>query len=159
MLIRRVCVTMRQTWWQGHGAQSAATPGRPCQMLFAGQCAASETGSAPQVWWFGPRPSEPHLGREPCAETGGKLWPADLYNPPAVMNLLCKKGVMPEELVEVSVLHVLKHHDQRVALHTNSVEGDNVLVLKVRQQLGLTVEILPGIFTGLFQRLCTEVTF
>lgn len=57
---------MLQTWWPGHGAQSVVMPGRPCQMLSAGQCEAFETGSAPQVWWSGPLPLELHLDREPC---------------------------------------------------------------------------------------------
>lgn len=60
---------------------------------------------------------------------------------------------MPEEFVQVSVLHVLKHHDERVALHADSVESDNVFVLQVSQQLCFTVEILPCIFTGLFKCL------
>lgn len=60
---------------------------------------------------------------------------------------------MPEELVQVPVFHVLKHHDERIALHTDSIERDDVLVLQVGQQLRFTVEILPGIFTGLFKRL------
>ena len=63
---------------------------------------------------------------------------------------------MPEELVEVSVLHVLEHHDERVALHADAVKRDDVFVLKVRQELGFTVEILPGIFTGLFKCLHTH---
>lgn len=63
---------------------------------------------------------------------------------------------MPEELIEVSMFHVLKHHDERVALHADSIESDNVFMLKVGQQLGLTVEILPGIFTGLFKCLHTH---
>ena len=48
---------------------------------------------------------------------------------------------MPEELVEVAVFHVLKHH---------------VFMLKVGQQLSFALEILPGIFTGLLQRLQTH---
>ena len=63
---------------------------------------------------------------------------------------------MPEELVQVSVFHVLKHHDERVALHTDSVESDYVFVLQVGQQLSFTVEILPGIFAGLFECLQTH---
>lgn len=63
---------------------------------------------------------------------------------------------MPEELVEVTVFHVLKHHNERVALHAHSVESDNMLMLKVRQQLSLTMEILPGIFAGLFKCLHTH---
>lgn len=60
---------------------------------------------------------------------------------------------MPEELVEVSVFHVLEHHDEGVALHADAVEGDDVFVLKVGQQLSLAVEVLPGILTGLFKSL------
>lgn len=63
---------------------------------------------------------------------------------------------MPEELVEVSVFHVFKHHDERVTLHANSIERDNMLMLKVGQQFGLTVEVLPGILTGLFECLHTH---
>lgn len=63
---------------------------------------------------------------------------------------------MPEELVEVSVFHVLKHHDKRVTLNADTVESDNVFMLKVGQQLSLTMEILPGIFTGLFKSLRTQ---
>lgn len=63
---------------------------------------------------------------------------------------------MPEELVEVAVFHVLKHHDERVALHTHPVESYNVFMLKVGQQLSFALEILPGIFTGLLQRLRTH---
>lgn len=63
---------------------------------------------------------------------------------------------MPEELVEVSMFHVLKHHDKRVTLNADAVESDNVFMLKVGQQLGLTMEILPGIFTGLFKSLRTQ---
>ena len=63
---------------------------------------------------------------------------------------------MPEELVEVSMFHVLKHHDQRVTLHADSIESDDVFMLKVGQELSLTVEILPGIFAGLFKCLHTH---
>lgn len=51
------------------------------------------------------------------------------------------------------MLHVLKHHDEWVALHAHAVEGDDVLVLEVGQQLSLAVEVLPGVLAGLFQRL------
>lgn len=54
------------------------------------------------------------------------------------------------------MFHVLKHHDERVALHTDAVESDDVFVLQVGQQLGLAVEILPGVITGLFKRLHTN---
>lgn len=75
---------------------------------------------------------------------------------PASRLIRCFKKAIPEELVEVSVLHVLKHHDERVALHAHSIESDNVFMLKVGQQLSLTVEILPGILTGLFKCLNTH---
>lgn len=67
-----------------------------------------------------------------------------------------EKSSLPEELVKVSMFHVLKHHDERVTLHTDSVESDDVFMLKVGQQLSLTVEILPGIITGLFKCLHTN---
>lgn len=51
------------------------------------------------------------------------------------------------------MLHVLKDHDEWVALHTDTVELDNVLMLKVGQQLGFTVKVLAGIVTGVLQRL------
>ena len=51
------------------------------------------------------------------------------------------------------MLHVPKDHDERVALHTDTVELDNVLVLEVGQQLCLTVEVLAGVVTGVLQRL------
>lgn len=63
---------------------------------------------------------------------------------------------MPEELVEVAMFHVLKHHDERVTLHAHPVESNNVFMLKVGQQLSFALEILPGILTGLLQRLPTH---
>lgn len=57
------------TWWPGRGAQSAGMPGKPCQMLSAERCAASETVSAPQAWLSGPLPSGRRPGREPCEGT------------------------------------------------------------------------------------------
>lgn len=71
------------------------------------------------------------------------------------MTFSCKgrKRALPEELVEVSVFHVLKHHDEWVAVHADPIESDNVFVLKVGQQLSLTMEILPCILTGLFECL------
>ena len=56
---------------------------------------------------------------------------------------------VPEELVEVPVLHVLKHHDERVPVNTHAVEMDDVLVLQVGQQLRLALEVLPRRQTGL----------
>lgn len=51
------------------------------------------------------------------------------------------------------MLHVLKDHDEWVAFHTDTIELDNVLMLKVGQQLGFTVKVLAGIVTGILQRL------
>ena len=62
----------------------------------------------------------------------------------------------PEELVEVPVLHVLEDHYERVALHADAIELDNVLVLEVGQQLGLAVEVLACIVAGILQRLRTR---
>lgn len=61
--------------------------------------------------------------------------------------------ISPKELVQVSVLHVLKNHDERVALHTHSVEGDDVLVLQVGEKLRLSVEVCATAFSGLLQSL------
>lgn len=51
------------------------------------------------------------------------------------------------------MLHVLEDHDEWVALHADTVELDNVLVLEVGQQLGLSVEVLASIVAGILQRL------
>lgn len=59
-------------------------------------------------------------------------------------------GTVPEELVKVTVFHVLEYHNKGVALHTHTIEGDDVFVLKISQQLGLAMKVLPGILTGLF---------
>lgn len=51
------------------------------------------------------------------------------------------------------MLHVLEDHDERVALHADAVELDDVLVLEVGQQLGLAVEVLASVVAGILQRL------
>lgn len=51
------------------------------------------------------------------------------------------------------MLHVLKDHDEWVALHTDTVELDNVLVLEVGQQLGFAMKVLASIVAGVLQRL------
>lgn len=51
------------------------------------------------------------------------------------------------------MLHVLEHHDERVSVHTHSVELDNVVVLEVGQQLRLPLEILSRRQVGIFQSL------
>lgn len=51
------------------------------------------------------------------------------------------------------MLHVLEHHDERVSVHTHSVELDNVVVLEVGQQLRLPLEILPCRQIWVFQSL------
>ena len=60
---------------------------------------------------------------------------------------------VPEEFVEVPMLHVLEDHYEWVALHADAIELDNVLVLEVGQQLGLAVEVLACIVAGILQRL------
>ncbi len=59
----------------------------------------------------------------------------------------------PEELVEVSVFHVLKDHDKWICINTDAVELHYVLVLKVGQQLGLPLEVWPRRKGGILQGL------
>lgn len=63
---------------------------------------------------------------------------------------------LPEKLVEISMLHVLKDHNERVPVHTNPVEFDYVVVLQVGQQLGFALEVLPRCESGVLQRLRSE---
>lgn len=51
------------------------------------------------------------------------------------------------------MLHVLKHHNERVSVHTHSIELDNMVVLEVGQQLRLPLEILSRRQVGIFQSL------
>lgn len=60
---------------------------------------------------------------------------------------------LPEEFVKISVLHILKDHDEWITLNTDTVELDDVLVLQVGQQLCLAVEVLASIVTGILQCL------
>lgn len=64
--------------------------------------------------------------------------------------------ILPEELVQVTMFHVFKHHDERVALHTHPIEGDDVFMLQVGEKLGLSVEIGPAALVGLFQCLTKD---
>ena len=59
----------------------------------------------------------------------------------------------PEELVQVSVLHVLEDHDEGVPVTAHAVELDDVLMLQVGEQLGLPLEVLPGCQRGVLQGL------
>lgn len=59
----------------------------------------------------------------------------------------------PEELVEISVFHVLEDHDKRVTVHADAVELHYVLVLKIGQQLGLSLEVFPRRKGGVLQGL------
>lgn len=56
----------------------------------------------------------------------------------------------PEELVQISMLHVFKDHDERVAVDTHPIELHYVLVLEVGQQFSFTLEILSGCKSGIF---------
>lgn len=60
---------------------------------------------------------------------------------------------LPEELVKVPMFHIFKHHDERVALHTHPVEGDDVFVLQVGEELRLSVEVRSAALVGFFQGL------
>lgn len=63
---------------------------------------------------------------------------------------------LPEKFIEVAVLHVLKDHDEGVAVHAHAVELHYVIVLEVGQQLGLTLEVLPGGESRILQSLKEE---
>lgn len=62
---------------------------------------------------------------------------------------------IPEELVQVSVLHVLEDHDEGIPVTAHAVELNDVFVLQVGEQLGLPLEILPGCQGGVLQGLET----
>lgn len=76
-------------------------------------------------------------------------------------NVICKLCISrntevshsPEELVKVPMFHIFKHHDERVALHTHTVEGDDVFVLQVGEELRLSVEVCSAALVGFFQGL------
>lgn len=81
-------------------------------------------------------------------------------NPRGSVGLGRARGVgtgtcVPEELVQVSMLHVLKDHDEGVPIATHPIELDNVFVLQVGEQLSLPLEILPGSQGGVLQGLET----
>lgn len=54
------------------------------------------------------------------------------------------------------MLHVLKHHDERVPIAAHAVELDDVLVLQVGEQLCLPLEVLSGGQGGVLQGLGTR---
>ncbi len=51
------------------------------------------------------------------------------------------------------MLHVLKNHDERVAVHTHAVELHNVIVLEVGEELGLPLKVFSGSQGGIFESL------
>ena len=62
---------------------------------------------------------------------------------------------VPEELVQVSMLHVLKDHDEGVPITTHPVELDDVLMLQVGAPLGVPLDILQGCLGRILQGLET----
>lgn len=64
---------------------------------------------------------------------------------------------LPEEFVQISMLHILKDHDEWITLDTDTIELDDVLMLQVSKQLCLTVEVLAGIVTGILQSLVEKM--
>ena len=54
-----------------------------------------------------------------------------------------QKHPVGQILVEVSTLHVLSDHTERVAAHTHSQQADDVRVLQARQDLHLFQEVVP----------------
>lgn len=63
---------------------------------------------------------------------------------------------LPEKFIEISMLHVLKDHDERVTIHTDAIELDDVIMLKIGQQLRFTLEILSGGQSGILKSLERE---
>lgn len=63
---------------------------------------------------------------------------------------------LPEKFVEIAMLHVLKDHDERVTIHTHTIELHNVIMLKIGQQLCLTLEILSGSESRILKSLKEE---
>lgn len=42
------------------------------------------------------------------------------------------------------MFHVFKHHNERVSIYAHAIKLNNVVMLQVGQQLGLSLEVLPG---------------
>lgn len=55
------------------------------------------------------------------------------------------------------MLHVFEHHDERVSVHTHSVEFNDVVMLQVGQQLCLPLEVLSCRQVGIFQCLTGKI--
>lgn len=89
--------------------------------------------------------------------TSMALWAPQIYDKPprgtAVLHLPCPPLHIPQELVQVPMLHVLEDHDEWITITTHTVELDNVLMLQVGKQLCLPLEILAGCQGGVFQCL------
>lgn len=49
-----------------------------------------------------------------------------------------------EEHVEVSVLHVLRHHAQGVRVHAHTQQADDVRVVQARHDLYFLQEVIPN---------------
>ncbi len=92
------------------------------------------------------------LGLWPQSIITNSLHICDHYTSKA-QRLLHYNSHKPEELVEVSVFHVLEDHDKRISIYTDAVELHYVIVLKVGQQLGLPLEIWPRRKGGILQGL------
>lgn len=73
-----------------------------------------------------------------------------------IFSSTCCLLYLPEKFIEISVFHVLKDHDERVSIHTHSIELYYMLVLEVGQQFSLTLEIFPGCKSGILQSLGKE---
>lgn len=51
------------------------------------------------------------------------------------------------------MLHVFKHHDERVAVHAHAVERHNVIVLEVGEKLSLPLKVFSGSQSRIFESL------
>lgn len=58
------------------------------------------------------------------------------------------KSEIAEELVQVSIFHVLSDHAQRVCVHTHCQQTDNVGVPQARHDSDLLQEVIPAAQRG-----------
>lgn len=60
---------------------------------------------------------------------------------------------VPEELIQVPMLHVLEDHNEGVPISAHPVELDDVVMLQVSEKLSLSLKVLAGSQCGVLQCL------